>query len=222
MKSFARSLALASAASTLGRAKIVLGTALLGLTLSACAPLIIGGAVGTAMVATDRRTSGAQLEDHAIELKADGRLKDALGDRVHINVNSYNRYVLLTGEVPSEADRAQAEQLVARVENVKAVDNELAVLGISSLTSRSNDVLIATKVKATLVDAKDVMSGAFDIVVERGTVYLMGIVTEREAVRATELARSVKGVQKVVRVLEVISESDLAGLPTAPKAASQP
>lgn len=184
--------------------------------LSACAPLIVGGAaVGGALVATDRRTSGTQLEDKSIELKAANRIRDALRERGHVNVNSYNRMVLLTGEVPSEADRSAAEQAAARVENVRGVVNELAVMGNSSLTSRSSDLLIQGKVKATLVDAKDLQSNAFEIVVERGIVYLLGRVTEREATRATDLARSVGGVLKVVRVFEVISEAELAGMATA-------
>lgn len=186
--------------------------------LSACAPLIVGGAaVGGALVATDRRTSGTQLEDKSIEVKAAGRIRDVLGERGHVNVNSYNRMVLLTGEVPSEADRAAAEQAAARVENVKGVYNELAVMGNSSLTSRSSDLLIQGKVKATLVDAKDLQSNAFEIVVERGIVYLLGRVTEREATRAVDLARSVGGVLKVVRVFEILTEAELAG--TASRAA---
>lgn len=188
--------------------------------LSACAPLIVGGAaVGGALVATDRRTSGTQLEDKSIEVKAAGRIRDTLGERGHVNVNSYNRMVLLTGEVPSEADRAAAEQAAARVENVRGVYNELAVMGNSSLTSRSSDLLIQGKVKATLVDAKDLQSNAFEIVVERGIVYLLGRVTEREATRAVDLARSVGGVLKVVRVFEVVSEAELAG--TAPRRAAE-
>jgi osmotically-inducible protein OsmY len=200
----------------------LVGALAAALALSACAPLVIGGAVGTALVASDRRTSGAQLEDQSIELKAANRIQDALGDRVHVNVNSYNRFVLITGEAPTEADRQQVEQIVSHVENVKGVDNELAILGASSLSSRSSDVLIATKVKATFVDAKDIQSGAFKIVVERGIVYLMGIVTEREADRASQLAASVSGVQKVVRVMEIVSEADLAGMQPPAKSASQP
>lgn len=190
-------------------------------SLQACAPLIVGGAaVGGALMATDRRTSGTQVEDKAIELKGANRAKDVLGERGHVNINSYNRMVLLTGEVPTDADRAAVEQAVSRVENIKSVVNELAVGFNSSLTSRSSDVLLQGKVKATFVDAKDIMSNAFDIVVERGNVYLMGRVTEREANRATDLARSISGVSKVVRVFEVITEAELAELPTATQPAS--
>lgn len=188
---------------------------------SACAPLMVGGAmVGGALVATDRRTSGIQLEDQSIELKAGARAREAVGDLGHINVNSYNRLVLITGEVGTEADRTAVEQAVARVENVRGTVNELAVLGNSSLTSRSSDLLILSKVKASMFDAKDVMSNAFDLHVERGIVYLMGRVTEREATRVSDIARSVSGVQKVVRVLEIVSEAELAAM--LPKPAKNP
>ncbi len=183
-------------------------------SLQACAPLLVGGAaVGGSLMVTDRRTSGTQVEDKSIEIKGANRVKEALGDRGHVNINSYNRLVLLTGEVPTEADKAAAEQAVSRVENVKSVVNELAVGFNSSLTSRSNDVLLQGKVKATLVDTKDLISNAFDIVVERGNVYLMGRVTEREATRATDLTRSIAGVAKVVRVFEIITEAELADQP---------
>lgn len=185
----------------------------LTLALSACAPLIIGGAmVGGGMVAIDRRTSGAQLEDEGIELRANSRLGDALGDKAHINITSYNRQVLLTGEVASEKDKQTAETVVSKVDNVRAVVNELAVLGSSSLSQRSNDSLVTGKVKATLVDAKDISASAFKVTTERGVVYLMGRVTQREANRATDVVRTVSGVQRVVRVLEVITEQELQNL----------
>ena len=168
--------------------------------------------VGGALMATDRRTSGIQLEDQSIELKAASRAREVVGDKAHLNFNSYNRLLLITGEVASEADRVAIEQAVARVENVRSTVNELAVMGNASLGSRSNDVLILSKTKASLIDAKDVLSNAFDLHVERGVVYLMGRVTEREAARVTDIARSIRGVQKVVRVLEIISEDELAGM----------
>jgi len=179
-------------------------------SLSACAPLLLGTAVGGALVASDRRTSGAQVEDKAIELKTSNRLGDAFGGRAHINVNAYNRMVLLTGEVPAEPDRLTAEQIASRVENAGTVVNQLVVATNSTLGSRSNDVLLATKVRATLVDARDIINSAFDIVVERGEVYLMGIVSEREANRAAELTASIDGVKKVVKVFQIISEDELA------------
>ena len=181
----------------------------LGTVLSACAPLILGGAAMGALVATDRRTSGAQLEDEGIELRSVGRINENLGARVHVNVTSYNRQVLLTGEVPSAQDKQLVEQIVSRVDNVRLVANELAVLGASSLTQRSSDALITGKVKAAMVDSKDLFANAFKVVTERGIVYLMGRVTQREAERATTIARSTGGVQKVVRLLDVISEDEL-------------
>lgn len=180
-------------------------------TLSACAPLVIGGAMaGGALVVTDRRTSGAQLEDQGIELRASNRLRDQLGERGNVSVTSYNRVALITGEVPTEADKATVEKTVAGVDNVRSVVNELAVLGSASLTQRSSDVLVSGRVKAAMVDARDLSANAFKVVTTRGTVYLMGRVTQREADRATDITRNTSGVQRVVRVLEIISEEELA------------
>ena len=189
----------------------VLAAAVTAATLTtACAPLLLGGAaVGGVMSVTDRRTSGAQVEDQSIELKADRRVKTLLIDRGHVSVTSYNRIVLLTGEVNSEEDKAAVEQQVAGVENVRSVVNELAVMGASSLTARSSDLIITSKVKASLIDAGDLEANAFKVVTERGIVYLMGRVTASEADRATALARGVSGVAKVVRVFETISEAEL-------------
>ena len=188
--------------------------------LSACAPLLIGGAmVGGTLMVTDRRTSGTQIEDQAIELKVPSRVKETVGERGHVNATSYNRLVLITGEVPSEADKLAVEQSIARIENVRSIVNELAVSGSASLTSRSNDTLLTSKVKAAFVDARDVLSNSFKVVTERGTVYLMGRVSEREATRASDLARSVSGVQKVVRVFELLSEAELTQM--TPKAAAK-
>jgi osmotically-inducible protein OsmY len=185
--------------------------------LTACAPLLMGGAMlGGTLMATDRRTSGAQVEDQAIELKTINRIRDAIGDRGHVSTTSYNRQVLITGEVPSEADKAAVEQAVQRVENVRSTVNELEISGTASLTSRSSDAIITSKVKASFVDAKDIFANSFKVVTERGVVYLMGRVTEREATRAVEIARGVSGVQKVVRLFEILTEAELADL--APKA----
>jgi osmotically-inducible protein OsmY len=179
--------------------------------ISACAPLLVGGAVvGTSMVVTDRRTSGTQLEDQSIEIKGQTRVREAVGERGHVNITSYNRNVLLTGEVAADTDKAAVEQAVAKIEGVRTVVNELAVMGSSSIASRSSDLVLVSKIKASYVDAKDVFANAIKVVAERGTVYLMGRVTEREANRATDIARGVPGVQKVVKVFEVISEAELA------------
>jgi len=203
---------------SLGRTAALLACALgTSVLLSACAPLLIGGAaVGSALVVTDRRSTGTQLDDQSIELKAVNRISPIAGDRGHVSATSYNKIVLLTGEVPDEAMRSRVEQQVRGIEGVRSVVNELAIMGPSSLTARSNDSLLTSKVKATLVDAKDVQASAIKVTTERGTVYLMGRVTEREAARASDLARSVGGVQKVVRVFEVISEAELANTKPAP------
>ena len=209
----------------LPRLALLASLSLSTLALSGCiAPLLLaGGAVGgTVIVATDRRTSGMQLEDETIELKAGQNLRYHLPDRAHINASSYNRTVLLTGEVASDADKAKAEQVVSKIENVAGVTNELEVGFTSSLSSRANDSLIAGKVKTALINAPDLFSNAYEIVVERGNVYLMGRVTEREANRAAELASGVSGVKKVVKVFEIISEQDLARLSQKPAAASAP
>jgi osmotically-inducible protein OsmY len=198
----------------------LLAAATLLTSLSACAPLVVGGLATTAVMATDRRTSGTQLEDEGIELRAANRLRETLGERGHINITSYNRQALLTGEVPTEADKQRAEQVLAGVDNVKSVVNELAVLGNSSFSQRSSDVLITGRVKASIADAQDLSMHAFKVVTERGTVYLMGRVTEREATRVAQVTRHVPGVQRVVRVLEVISEAELARLQPQPAPAN--
>jgi osmotically-inducible protein OsmY len=182
-------------------------------------PLMVGGAaVSGVMMANDRRTTGAQVEDQLIESKAARQVKAVLGDKGHVNVNSYNRVLLLTGEVPTEEERVAIEKAVAGIDNLRSVVNESAVMLASSLTARSNDVLVNSKVRATLIDAGDLPSQAFKLVVERGTVFLMGRVTTAEVDRATALARAVSGVQKVVRVVELISEDELKALKAnAPK-----
>ena len=191
--------------------------------LGACAPLVVGGFVGGAMVATDRRTSGTQLEDEGIELRSANRIREMVGDRVHVNVTSYNRQVLLTGEVPNDRDRQYLAKLISEVDNVRSVVNELAVMPASSLGDRSTDALITGKIKASMLDSKDIFASAYKVVTERGNVYLMGRVTQREANRATDIARTVGGVKKVVRVFEVISEEELkALLPEPPKAPPAP
>ena len=192
----------------------LLVAATLGSALSGCAALLIGGVfVGGALVVTDRRSSGTQVDDQAIEFKSGSRARDLVGDRGHINTTSYNRQVLITGEVATEGDKAAVEQAIARIENVRSVFNELGVTGISSLNSRSADTLLTSKVKASLVDAKDILANVFKVVTERGTVYLMGRVTEREATRATEIAQRVPGVIKVVRVFDILTDAELADLP---------
>ena len=201
-----------------------LAAALLASSLAGCAPLLLAGAASTALMASDRRTSGAQIDDEAIELRSAARLSEAMGDRVHINVTSYNRQVLLTGETPTEALRTRAEQIVGHVDNVRGIVNEIVVATPTTLPQRSGDVLITGKVRASYVDASDLQANAVKVVTERGVVYLMGRVTPREAERATAIARQINGVQKVVRVFEVVSPEDLrqAGLPAPATPAAAP
>jgi osmotically-inducible protein OsmY len=203
---------------TLRAARMITLAALAAATLGGCAVVALGGAaMGTAMVITDRRTAGVQVEDQSIELKSRTRIREAVADRGHINTTSFNRMVLITGEVATEADRTAVEQAIARIENVRSTVNDLAVMEPSSLAQRSGDTILTSKVKATFVDAKDLQSPAFKVVTERGTVYLLGRVTEREATRAAELARTISGVQKVVRVFEILTEAELATLGDQPK-----
>ncbi len=197
--------------------KLLLATACVA-SLSACFPVVLGGAMMGGLVAVDRRTAGTQLEDEGIELRASSRVRDNLGDRGHINITSYNRQVLLTGEVPSAQDKQLVEQVVSQVANVRVIVNALAVLGNTTLTQRTSDTLTTGRVKAGLVDEKELYASAFKVVTERGTTYLMGRVTQREAELATEVVRGTNGVQKVVRVLEIISEAELQSLLPKPAA----
>jgi osmotically-inducible protein OsmY len=190
--------------------------ALSSATLTACFPLAVGGAVVGGMVATDRRTTGTVVEDEGIELRAANRIRESLGERGHVNVASYNRQVLLTGEVASAQDKQLVAQIVAGVDNVRHIVNELAVMGSSTLTQRSSDTLVTGRVKASLVDSRELSANAFKIVTERGTTYVMGRVTAREAKLATEVISGTAGVQKVVRILETISEDELARMVAPP------
>lgn len=192
--------------------KVLLATVAGVSLLSGCAPLVVGGAVVGGLVAVDRRTSGTQLEDEAIELKVANAVNKELGERVHLNVTSYNRRVLLTGEVRNDADRSRATLLAQSQENVKDVVNDLAIGAPSSLSQRTKDTVTTGQVKAAFVDAKDLQASAVKVVTERGIVYLMGRVTAREAQRATDIARGISGVAKVVRVFEDISEEELKRL----------
>jgi osmotically-inducible protein OsmY len=178
--------------------------------LGGCAAVVVGGVIaGAVMVSTDRRTAGSQLNDEGIEIRAVNRLKEKFGERGNFSVTSYNGRVLLTGEVAGSKDKLAAEQTVFQVENVKLVVNELAIAGsTSTLSERSNDTFITSRVKSNLIEAKELTANAFKVVTERGVVYLMGRVTKREAELGTDIARSVSGVVKVVRSFEIISEEE--------------
>ena len=185
-------------------------------TLQGCIEMAVATAAVGTMAASDRRTLGAQTEDKTIAVKGESRISQIVGDAGHVNVNSFNRKVLLTGEVRDEAMKAAVAREIAAVEGVLSVVNEL-VIGIpSSFSARSNDSLITAKVKASFIDAKDLFANSFKVVTERGVVYLMGRVTQREGDRAGEMARSTGGVQKVVKVLEYISEEELRQMTSRP------
>ncbi len=173
--------------------------------LQGCFPIMAGGMTAGALMVSDRRTSGSYVEDEGIEWKVSDRISQQFGDRVHINVTSYNRQVLLTGEVPDAATRDAVASAAGRVENVRTVSNETTVAGSSSLTSRGNDAYLTSKVKARFVDANQFSANLVKVVTEANTVYLMGLVTKEEAKYATELARTTGGVQKVVTLFEIIS-----------------
>lgn len=186
----------------------VLAAVLASSTLSACAPILVGGAVAGTIAATDRRTFGAQTEDKSIAVKAELKMPNIVGKNSHVNVNSFNRRVLITGEVPDEETKAKVEREIRAIEGVVSVTNELEIGFASSYTSRSNDALITSKVKLSLADAKDISANSFKVVTEKGAVFLMGRVTQREGAQAAEIARGVSGVHKVVKVFEYISEDE--------------
>ncbi len=197
-----------------GLPKLILGAALLA-SLSGCVEMVVGGAVMGAVATADRRTLGAQTEDKSITVKAELRVPKVAGQDAHVNIAAFNRKVLLTGEVPDAAAKANVEREVRAIEGVQSVENELEVAGPSSYTSRSSDALITTKVKASLVDMKTISATSFKVVTERGIVYLMGRVTQREGQLAADITRGVSGVQKVVKIFEYISEDELRALQPA-------
>jgi osmotically-inducible protein OsmY len=186
------------------------------LSLQGCFGFVAAGAVMGTLAATDRRTLGAQTEDKAIAVKAETRIPQIVGDAGHVNVTSFNRKVLLTGEVRDDAMKAAVEREVLGIQNVESVVNELAIMSPSSLTSRSNDVFITGKVKASFVDNRTLAVNAIKVVTERGDVYLMGRVTQNEGNLAAEIARGVSGVNRVVKVFEYISDEEYQRLSTTP------
>lgn len=202
--------------------RTVLAATLLASGLSACVPIVVGtGAAMGAIVATDPRTTGTQVEDEGIELRAASHITEALGERVHVNVTSYNRQALITGEVPTAEDSRRVQEIVQGVQNVKSVVNALGVMPNSTMSERSNDAYITGKVRAKLVDYNDlVATNAFKVVTERGEVFLMGRVTPYQSSQLTDAARSIDGVRKVVRVFEIIPGGAPAPSPNAPAAAA--
>lgn len=185
-------------------------------SLQGCIEMAIGTAVMGTLAASDRRTFGAQTEDKTIAVKGEMRIPGIVGNAGQVNIASFNRRVLLTGEVRDEAMKAAVEREVSAIEGVASIVNELAIAGSSSFTSRSNDSLITGKIKASFVDAKDLYANSIKVVTERGIVYLMGRVTQREGDLAAEVARGVGGVQKVIKIFEYIGDDELKRLTNAP------
>jgi osmotically-inducible protein OsmY len=176
--------------------------AAMGTQLTGCFTAAVGGAAAGASIATDNRTSGIYIEDENIEIKASQQIRKALGEEAHVNVTSYNLNVLLTGEAPTEAAKAEAERITQSVESVKNITNELVVGPKTSISDRANDTYITSKVKAKFLAEKNFSANDVKIVTEASVVYLMGIVKQREADIATEIARTTDGVVKVVKVFE--------------------
>ncbi|HEY0877799.1 MAG TPA: BON domain-containing protein [Zeimonas sp.] len=192
----------------LRRSLLVAAVLATSLGASGCIPVVATGAAVGTLAALDRRTVGAQTEDQAIELKAAMQIRERIGSGV--SVTSYNRKVLLTGQVANEADKRTAEAIVAELSNVRSIHNELQVSGVPSLSTSAADAAITARVKAAFVDATDLQANTIKVVTEAGTVYLMGLVSRREAGRAAQVASRVAGVQRVVTVFEYITEEEVA------------
>jgi len=202
--------------------RLLLYAPLLAVLLQGCMEMALIGA-GTAVIAfEDRRTTGAQVEDRGIELRTSNRIDDRYGNRVHVNVTSYNRYVLLTGEVPDGAARDEIEKTARGVVNVLGVTNDLQVAGQSSTTSRSNDTLITSKVKTRFFDSNRFNAIHVKVVTEAAVVYLLGVVTEQEATDAVEIARTTSGVRKVVKMFEYCKPEDDVCRPRPKPAGDEP
>ena len=182
----------------------VLSAVLVAPLLQGCFPVLAGGMAAGVLAIDDRRTLATQAEDKTIFAKAESRIGERFGDKVHINVTSFNRRVLLTGEVPDDKTRAEIERVVGGVENVGNIVNELQVAGISSLTARTNDSIITGKVKGNFIDQRDMHANAFKVVTEASVVYLMGLVTRAEGDRAASVAARTSGVKRVVMVFEYV------------------
>jgi osmotically-inducible protein OsmY len=181
--------------------------ALLGLApqLQGCVEMAVVGAGAAVMAADDRRSVGAQAEDKDIGLRGESRINNRFGEKVHINVTSYNRNALLTGEAPDVATKTEIERIVREIPNVRGIVNEIQIAGVSSYSARANDSYLTSKVKARFIDSNSgISANDVKVVTESGVVYLLGLVTRKEAETAVEIARTTGGVQKVVRVFEYI------------------
>ena len=200
------------------RLRLLMFLSLLAVSLQGCVEMAVVGAGTAALSSVDRRTTGVQVDDEGIELRASNRVSERFGDRVHINITSYNRSVLVTGEVPDAKAKEEIEKIIQGVQSVRGVTNDLQVAGGASLTSRANDATITGKVKARLFDSGRLNPIHVKVVTEASVVYLMGIVTDAEANEAVEVARTTGGVRKVVKVFDYCKPSDAACAPPKPKA----
>jgi osmotically-inducible protein OsmY len=185
------------------------------LTMQGCALALVGAVGGGALVATDRRTLGAQTEDNEIQVKAKSRINESLPDQANVNVTVFNRRVLLTGEVPAEQWKQKAEEVVRGINNVNSIVNELAIQGASSLSSRANDTYLESRVKGAMVGEKDLRANNYKVVSDRGTVYLMGLVTPEEGAHGANVAAQVPGVEQVVKVFQYIKPEEAQALTAA-------
>lgn len=173
--------------------------------LQGCLPLVVGAGVGAGvMVADDRRSSATMLEDQTIEIKASKRISERFEGQYRVSVTSFNRYVLVVGQVPNEDIKREIEVMILETPNVRNVQNEITVSGASSLVARSNDSLLTSRIKGRLVQSKDVSANHVKVVTESGTAYLMGVVTRSEAEAASQVAATTGGVQRVVKVFEYL------------------
>jgi osmotically-inducible protein OsmY len=186
------------------------------LALQGCPAAIGLGGMAAVSALEDRRSTGTQLDDNAIESRAKTQFAERIGERGHINVTAFNRSALLTGEVWDDKTRAEAETIVSQLPMVRSVTNEIQVAGLSSATSRANDTTVTAKVKGRFMNVQGLNPVHVKVVTEAGVVYLLGLVTESEAEKATELARTTGGVRKVVKVFEYCKTTDEACKPPPP------
>lgn len=194
----------------------ILVAATLASSLSGCFPVVAAGVGAGVLVVADRRTAGTYTEDQSISLKAGQRIGHIMGERSHINSTSYNRKVLLTGETDSEELRAKMEETVRGIANVDGVYNEIKIAPPTPFTSRSADTFITSKVKGRFVDANKFSANHVKVVTEAGVVYLLGLVTQREADDAVQIARTTGDVRKVVNLMEIISDAQAKDIDAKP------
>ena len=193
------------------KALVISALGITAIGLAGCFPVVATGIVTGALSVSDRRTTGAQAEDQTIEIKAFNRFRERFkSSQISLSVVSFNRIALVTGYVPDEATKAEAARLVSSIENVKNSLNEIVVGLPPSIRTYGSDTILTARVKASMLEAKDLQAQVIKVYTESSTVFLMGIVTEREANRAADIASRVSGVRRVVRAFETISEADLS------------